>query len=185
MRCWIAVSALTFTLVVRNAPAFAQDAGVTITRDELEKLIDERIAARAAASAPAPEPKKEPAPPPLGWADFSWVPGNYGSSESPLKAGPFTGELRIDTAYHFSFANPKDDTISGSSEVFRHNELQVTQIGVGGNFDYKGVQARLMTQFGMYSQTTPRNDASTAKLFDRTPRSNKEMSGAEIRKPSR
>jgi len=39
----------------------------------------------------------------------------------------------------------------------------VTQLGVGGNFHYDNVRARLMTQFGLYSQTTPRNDASPAR----------------------
>jgi hypothetical protein len=106
----------------------------------------------------------EPAPAaPFAFADFSWVPGNAGAPERPLTWGPFTGEIRVDTAYHYSFANPKDDTISGSSEVFRHGEFQVTQLGFGGDFLYKGVMARLMTQFGMYSQTTPRNDASPAR----------------------
>jgi hypothetical protein len=36
----------------------------------------------------------------------------------------------------------------------------VTQLGIGGDFHYKNVRGRLMTQFGMYSFTTPRNDAS-------------------------
>jgi hypothetical protein len=44
-----------------------------------------------------------------------------------------------------------------------HNEFQLTQLGVGGDLNYKNVQARLMTQFGMYSSTTPRNDASPAR----------------------
>ena len=114
------------------------------------------------AEAPAPTDPDQPAEP-FAFADFSWAPGNYGSAERPLKWGPFTGELRLDTVYHYSFANPKDNTISGSSEVFRHNEFQVTQIGFGGDFLYKNVQARLMTQFGMYSTTTPRNDASPAR----------------------
>jgi len=102
-------------------------------------------------------------PAPFAFADFSWVPGNGGAAEKPLTFGPFVGEFRIDTAYHYSFNHPLDDTISGSSEVFRHGEFQVTQIGLGGDFNYKSVQARLMTQFGMYSQTTPRNDASTGR----------------------
>jgi hypothetical protein len=34
----------------------------------------------------------EPAAP-FAFADFSWVPGNYGASEKPLAFGPFTGEL--------------------------------------------------------------------------------------------
>jgi hypothetical protein len=107
---------------------------------------------------------EEPAKPePFAFADFSWIPGNYGSNDHPLSTKAFTGELRVDTAYHYSFNRPQDDTISGSSEVFRHNEIQVTQLGVGGDFHYQNVQARLMTQFGMYSFTTPRNDASPAR----------------------
>lgn len=78
-------------------------------------------------------------------------------------AKAFTGELRVDTAYHYSFNRPQDDTIGGSSEVFRHGEFQLTQLGVGGDFNYKNVQAQLMTQLGMYSFTTPRNDASPAR----------------------
>ncbi len=112
-------------------------------------------AATPAASAPPAEP--------FAFADFSWMPGNAGDPDRPLKAGPFTGEVRVDAAYHYSFNHPKDNTISGSSEVFRHNELQLTQLGLGGDFLYKNVQARVMTQFGMYSQTTPRNDASPSR----------------------
>jgi hypothetical protein len=121
-------------------------------------------------TAPAPQdsasvenPYQQREPVPFSYADFSWAPGNKAPSESPLKYGPFTGEIRIDTSYHYSFNRPSDDTISGSSEVFRHNELQVTQIGFGGDFFYKNVQARLMTQFGMYSSTTPRNDPSPGR----------------------
>jgi len=100
---------------------------------------------------------------PFAFADFSWVPGNAGASERPLTAGPFTGEFRLDDVYHYSFANPQDGTISGSSEVFRHAEFQVTQLGIGGDLLYKHAMGRLMTQFGMYSTTTPRNDASPAR----------------------
>src|SRR5262245_24268515 len=100
---------------------------------------------------------------PFAFADFSWVPGNAGASERPLTIGPFTGEFRLDDAYHNSFADPSDGTISGSGEVFRSGEFQVTQLGVGGDLHYKNVQGRLMTQFGMYSQTTPRNDASPGR----------------------
>jgi len=75
----------------------------------------------------------------------------------------FTPEIRADVDYIYDFNHPKDNTISGSSEVFRANEVQVTQLGVGGDFHYDNVRARLMTQFGLYSQTTPRNDASPAR----------------------
>ena len=127
-------------------------------------LLGHPLAASAAQQPPArvESVATEPAAP-FAFADFSWVPGNLGASEKPLTFGPFVGELRVDTAYHWSFNNPKDDTISGSSEVFRHGEFQLTQLGIGGDFFYKNVMARLMTQFGMYSQTTPRNDASPGR----------------------
>ena len=97
------------------------------------------------------------------FGDFSWMPGNYGAPERPFSFGPFAGELRVDASYHWDFSRPKDDTISGSSEVYRHNELQLTQLGIGGDFYYKGMQARLMTQLGLYSQGTPNEDASPGR----------------------
>src|SRR5262245_4757999 len=94
----------------------------------------------SAAEQEAPETASAPTstakPEPFAFADFSWAPGNYGAAERPLKVGPFTGELRVDTAYHYSFNRPQDDTISGSSEVFRHGEFQVTQFGIGGDLNY-------------------------------------------------
>lgn len=93
-----------------------------------------------------------------GWAPASGVPGTR-----PFAARGITGELRIDAAYHFLLAQPRDDTISGSSEALRHGELQLTHVGLGGNFEHGPVHARLMTQLGLYSQSTPRNDSSTAR----------------------
>jgi hypothetical protein len=117
--------------------------------------------------APAPPnpdftPQSE-GPTPFAFADFSWAPGNYGPPDNPLTFGPFSGELLVDVAYHYSFNHPSDDTIGGSAEVFRSNEFQLTQLGLGGDFFYKGVMARVMTQFGMYSQTQPRNDSSPSR----------------------
>src|SRR5262249_54879384 len=116
------------------------------------------------AAEPSPAQGQTAAPSvPFAFADFSWIPGNAGSSERPLTWGPFTGEFRMDNVFHYSFARPIDNTISGSSEVFRHGEFQVTQLGIGGDLLYKNVMGRLMTQFGMYSTTTPRNDASPGR----------------------
>ena len=106
----------------------------------------------------------EPAPPdPFAFADFSWVPGNAGGSERALQTKYFTGEVRVDTAYHYSFNHPKDNTLGGSTEVFRSNEVSLTHIGFGGDFTFKNIQARIMTQFGLYATTTPRNDASPSR----------------------
>ncbi len=106
---------------------------------------------------------KTPATEPFAFADFTWLNGNARTKESPMDTKFFTPEIRADVDYIYDFNHPKDNTISGSSEVFRANEVQVTQLGVGGDFHYDNVRARLMTQFGLYSQTTPRNDASPAR----------------------
>jgi Putative beta-barrel porin-2, OmpL-like. bbp2 len=109
---------------------------------------------------PAAAPQKAE---PFAFADFTWLTGNARTKESPMDTKFFTPEIRADVDYVYDFAHPKDDTIGGSSEVFRSNEVQVTQLGVGGDFHYDNVRARLMTQFGMYSETTPRNDASPSR----------------------
>src|SRR6266480_4365500 len=100
---------------------------------------------------------------PFAFADFTWLTGNARTKESPMDSKFFTPEIRADVDYIYDFNHPKDNSIGGSSEVFRANEVQVTQLGVGGDFHYDNVRARLMTQFGSYSQTTPRNDASPSR----------------------
>src|SRR5215467_11097708 len=121
-------------------------------------------AAQDSASSPAtntpqaaPEEKKAE---PFAFADFTWLTGNPRTKDSPLDSKVFTGEVRVDVDYVGDFNRPSDHSIGGSSEIFRSNEVQVTQMGVGGDFHYDNVRGRLMTQFGMYSFTTPRNDAS-------------------------
>jgi Putative beta-barrel porin-2, OmpL-like. bbp2 len=109
-----------------------------------------------------PPAKKQPAEP-FAFADFTWLNGNPRTKTPAFDSKFFTPEIRADVDYVYDFRHPKDDTISGSSEVFRANEVQLTQLGVGGDFHYDNVRARLMTQFGMYSQTTPRNDASPSR----------------------
>jgi hypothetical protein len=100
---------------------------------------------------------------PFAFADFTWLNGNSRTKDTPYATPFFTPEIRADVDYNYSFNDPADDTIGGSSEVFRSNELHVTQLGLGGDFHLDNVRARVMTQFGLYSQTTPRNDASPAR----------------------
>jgi hypothetical protein len=108
----------------------------------------------------SPKPEKAE---PFAFADFTWLNGNPRTKTPAFDSKFFTPEIRADVDYIYDFRHPKDDTISGSSEVFRSSEVQLTQLGVGGDFHYDNVRARLMTQFGMYSQTTPRNDASPSR----------------------
>jgi hypothetical protein len=100
---------------------------------------------------------------PFAFANWTWLNGNPRTRTPAFDTKFFTPEIRADVDYIYDFNHPKDDTIGGSSEVFRSSEVQLTQLGVGGDFHYDNVRARLMTQFGMYSQTTPRNDASPSR----------------------
>ena len=109
------------------------------------------------------EPSKPQKAEPFAFADWTWLNGNPRTKEAAFDSKFFTPEIRADVEYTYDFNHPKDDTISGSTEVFRSNEIGLTQLGVGGDFHYDHVRARLMTQFGMYSTTTPRNDASYSR----------------------
>ena len=102
-------------------------------------------------------------PAPFAFADWTWLNGNPRTKDAAFDSRFFTPEIRADVSYVYDFNQPQDHTIGGSSEVFRHNEFQLTQFGVGGDFHHANVRARFMTQFGMYSQTQPRNDPSTAR----------------------
>ncbi len=161
----IATLALVAAAVVCAASAGAQEFAAGMP--ELIGAAAGTPADKPTASAPtaeaaqaAPEEKKAE---PFAFADFTWLSGNPRTKEAPLDTKMFTGEFRLDTNFTYSFNKPQDDTIVGSSEIFRSGEFQVTQLGIGGDFHYDNVRGRLMTQFGMYSTTTPRNDASPAR----------------------
>ena len=102
-------------------------------------------------------------PEPFAFADFTWLNGNARTKDSPMSTKYFTGEFRLDASYIYDFNRPQDHTLVGSSESGRTMEVQVQQLGIGGDFHYDNVRGRLMTQFGMYSTMTPRNDASPAR----------------------
>lgn len=100
---------------------------------------------------------------PFAFADFSWLNGNGRQKYSLLDTKYFTGEFRADVNFVGDFNHPQDHTLVGTSELGRTSEFQLQQLGIGGDFHYDHVRGRLMTQFGMYSTMTPRNDASPAR----------------------
>jgi len=100
---------------------------------------------------------------PFAFADWTWLNGNPRTKEAAFDSKFFTPEIRADVAYHYDFNHPKDDTIGGSSEVFRSNEISLTHLGIGGDFHYDHVRARVLSQIGLYSTATPRNDASYSR----------------------
>jgi len=95
--------------------------------------------------------------------DWTWLNGNPRNKDVAFDSKFFTPEIRADVTYNYDFNKPIDNSMGGSSELFRTNEIQLEQLGIGGDFHYDNVRARFMTQLGMYSTTTVRNDPSYAK----------------------
>ena len=135
-------------------------------------LTDPPASAAAPADPPiqtSPAPRPPPPPPavdnftPFADYDWTWLNGNPRNKDIAFDTKFFTPEIRADITYTYDFNKPQDDSMGGSSELFRSNEIQLEQLGVGGDFHWDNVRARFMTQFGEYSTATIRNDPSYAK----------------------
>lgn len=72
----------------------------------------------------------------------------------------FTPSILMDLNYNYSFNDPIDHTVVGSTALARHGEMQLAALHFGGDFYYQNVRARIMTQFGTRSTVVPRNDYS-------------------------
>jgi Putative beta-barrel porin-2, OmpL-like. bbp2 len=124
--------------------------------------IEKAVAQASTDTAAAAPAKKEKIAPFSDW-DWTWLNGNPRNKDTAFDSKFFTPEIRADVTYTYDFNKPVDDSMGGSSELFRSNEIQLEQLGLGGDFHYDNVRARFMTQFGMYSTATIRNDPSYAK----------------------
>jgi hypothetical protein len=142
-----AVSVMSPVKVVGPAPTSAPTQAMTT----------QTVSDSSAASA-----KKEKIAPFSDW-DWTWLNGNPRNKDTAFDSKFFTPEIRADITYNYDFNKPVDDSMGGSSELFRSNEIQLEQLGIGGDFHYDNVRARFMTQFGMYSTATIRNDPSYSK----------------------
>jgi hypothetical protein len=129
-------------------PDAVKDSSVSSSRQEAAMASDQKK--------PIIPARQEP----FSDADWTWLNGNPRTKEIFWDTKFFTPEIRADMNAVIDFNHPTDHSIGGSSELFRSSEVQLEQFGVGGDFHYDNVRARLMTQFGMYSATTPRNDPS-------------------------
>lgn len=108
-------------------------------------------------------PEKPKPSEPFAFADWSWMNGSPHNKEAVWDSKFFTPEIRLDTDYVSSMNHPKDDTLGGSTEIFRSNEVQVEQISFGGDFHWQNVRGRIFTLGGMFGVTTPRNDGSVGR----------------------
>jgi hypothetical protein len=165
-----------------SAPSLTVVAGQATRRDLAMNAAPAPIGPAAAPAAPAPAPVaaapaalvaqlpealQSPAPAPavdtqtpFAVGDLGWANGSGRNTTPVFDTKFFTPEIRFDVNYLQDFNHPVDHTIVGSTEEFRSGEFQIEQVSLGGNFHWNGVQARFLSMFGLYSTTTPRNDAS-------------------------
>jgi Putative beta-barrel porin-2, OmpL-like. bbp2 len=108
-------------------------------------------------------PEKPKPSEPFAYADWTWLNGTPRNKDVVWDSKFFTPEVRFDTHYVLDLNHPRDDTIGGSTEIFRSNEFQVEQISFGGDFHWQNVRGRVLTMNGMFGVTTPRNDASAGR----------------------
>ncbi len=92
--------------------------------------------------------------------DWTWLNGNPRTKDIYWDSKFFTPEIRSDVTATWDNQHPSDHSMGGSSELFRSGEIQLEQLGIGGDFHWDNVRGRFMTQFGAYSTATIRNDGS-------------------------
>lgn len=96
---------------------------------------------------------------------FSDIETNWQNGSDRRDSSVFTGKyfipsIMIDVNYTHSFNHPNDNTVVGSTALARDNEVQLSQLSIGGDLFYEHARARIMLQFGTRSQVVPRNDLS-------------------------
>jgi hypothetical protein len=119
--------------------------------------------AQTSSDSSAAKPEKLPPTEPFAFADWTWLNGNARNKDAVWDSKFFTPEIRFDTHFVSSLNHPKDDSLGGSTEIFRSNEIQLEQISFGGDFHHDNVRGRVLTMGGMFAVTTPRNDASVGR----------------------
>jgi hypothetical protein len=97
---------------------------------------------------------------PFPGIDQTWQNGADRRDSSIFKIPYFTPTIILDLNYNYSFNNPIDHTVVGSTVLARSNEMQLNAAILGGDFNYNNVRGRFTTQFGTRSTVIPRNDYS-------------------------
>jgi hypothetical protein len=92
--------------------------------------------------------------------DLTWINGNDRRDSSVFHIPYFTPSILVDVNGTHSFNNPIDHTVVGSTALARNDEMVISAVNLGGDFNYGNAHARIMTQFGTRSQVVPRNDLS-------------------------
>ncbi|KAA2244856.1 porin [Chitinophaga agrisoli] len=97
---------------------------------------------------------------PLDGIETNWQNGNDRRDSVPFQTKYFTPILMMDLNYTHSFNSPNDNTVVGSTALARNNEVELSQLSLGGEFNYNNARAKVLLQFGTRSVVVPRNDLS-------------------------
>lgn len=97
---------------------------------------------------------------PFQGMDMTWQNGNDRRDSSVFHIPYFTPSIMVDANYTYSFNNPVDNTVVGSTALARNNEMEISSVALGGDFNYNGARGRIMMQFGTRATVVPRNDYS-------------------------
>jgi len=163
------IAELESELKARTAADEAEDAdkGAAALRDA---EADPQAAAPAAGQAATPPPAAAPAAPEISAetttksapfpGDWTWLNDGGHNVDSPMSTKYFTPEIRFDTNYILDYNHPEDDSMVGSTEMYRSDEFQLEQASFGGDFRIQNTRGRILTMNGLFSQATVRNDAS-------------------------
>lgn len=100
---------------------------------------------------------------PLDSMDCTWWNGGDRRTKPTLAGKYFTPTVMVDANYSYSFNDPIDNTVVGSTALARNNEMQISAVHLGGDFNYQNARAHIVTQFGTRSTVVPRNDYSPYK----------------------
>lgn len=100
---------------------------------------------------------------PFEGMNMTWQNGSDRRTSQVLGTKYFTGSVMLDANYTYSFNQPIDNTVVGSTALARNNEVEISSANLGGEFHYQNAHAKIMTQFGTRSTVVPRNDYSVYK----------------------
>jgi Putative beta-barrel porin-2, OmpL-like. bbp2 len=103
-----------------------------------------------AAAAPSAATTTTEGSPPFAWGDFTWLNGQSRQKDFPLKAfgDAVTLSLYLDFNYAYSANHPRDNTITSTASVPRHNEIGINLVSIGFDWNYKNIIGRISLQWG-------------------------------------
>jgi hypothetical protein len=169
LRIFSLLALLTATRASAQTPSVGELMEENRKLTERMQQFEEQMAimrAQLAAMQPAPPTTNVESPPPVSsgepyaWGDFTWLNGGSRQTQKAIDTQYFTPQVDIDLNYTFSFNQPIDHTLVGSTATFRHNELELSYLGIGGDFHVGPARGRIYFQFGERAVGVPRNDVT-------------------------